>query len=773
MSSLSRKIWRIHITGVVQSVGFRPFIKNLGDEASLKGYVSNLGDAGVEIVINSSDAKKDKFISCITDQLPELAMITEIIETQIDDQIDFSTEFEIKQSKPSTSNSSGFSALPPDISICSFCKDDISNQQRRIDYPFTSCTDCGPRYATIIGLPYDRPLTSFSDFPLCEDCMTEYKFPANRRFHAQTTCCEVCGPNFEMYKWNEEWVHMPFSWEKVVSSLRQGKILSVMGLSGTHFVLDALNREVISSFRKMRRKQSDKPFAVMMESLNDVMEYCEVTDNDIKLLQSSRKPIVILPVKDPILWDKVSPGINSLGVMLPYSGFHYLLFSKGAPKVLIMTSANQPGIPMPIIANDVLESSVSISNIVLVHNRKIIQRNDDSVIRSHGDYHQIIRRSRGYTPQPFYVEQLKKHRQIVAFGSEENNTITYQKAGWILPSQHMGHIINLETQDFQKSTCDHLEKLFSFTPEVVLTDLHPEFLSTISAMNYSSDREIPIYAVQHHVAHVASLALDWGIGHDEPILAWVGDGFGYGNDGQAWGGELISIHDGNWDRVSSLIGIDYHGGDQNAKYPGRMLLNYLKTIGMPLDALSDNANRYFRHGEKEFEYLESRILNKKLITTSMGRFLDSFAVLLDICDRRTYRGEPAIKLEGLASIGNETIDVYPLVSQQGNMMVVDNTSILKTGIEHLETNLPADVALWVHKTLATSMGVISGKFAEKEGIKNVGFTGGVAYNQLITENYRDELMKFNIELLTHKNVPPGDGGISIGQIYYYGELQNE
>ncbi|OLS26617.1 MAG: Carbamoyltransferase HypF [Candidatus Heimdallarchaeota archaeon LC_2] len=773
MVKSSRKIWQIHINGVVQSVGFRPFIKNLGDNRLLRGYVRNLGGAGVEVVIETNESKKDEFISSIQNQLPELAIITNIDVKSIETDIEFLDKFEIKKSDVKNVNGSSFSAIPPDISICSNCTNDIFHQDRRIDYSFTSCTDCGPRYATIFGLPYDRPVTSFNDFPLCKDCINEYTEPSNRRFHAQTTCCVNCGPKYAMYRWTESWNEEEFNWNSIISGLKGGKIISIMGLSGTHFALDALNSLKVKEFRKLRRKHSDKPFAVMMKDLSEIEKYCFVSEIDVQILTSARKPIVILPVKDLNKWDDISPGLSSIGVMLPYSGFHHILFKKGAPSVLIMTSANRPGVPMPITPEKVMESSVSISDLVIVHNRKIIQRTDDSVIRSHGNNLLLIRRARGYTPQPFFVEQLMNTNEMIAFGSEENNTISFSKSGWVLPSQHLGHIANLESQEFQNSTVEHLSNLFYFNPKTIITDLHPDFTSTKSAHDYAIKKDIPFYSVQHHVAHASSLALDNNLGYEDSILAWVCDGFGYGSDGQAWGGELIEIDNGSWKRAASLIPIDYDGADQNAKFPARMLINYLKKIGLPLEFFNDNLNLYFPQGKREFEYLVNKKEDSKLTTTSLGRLLDSFSVLLESANQRSYDGEPAIKFEGLATIGKPIIDYKPAISRHGNMEVIDNLEIMRQGIEMMKSYKRQDIALWVHNTIGVTLGEIATNVSNETGIRNIGFSGGIAYNKLITQKFRAELQINNLNLLTHINLPPGDGGISTGQIYYHGVLKNE
>jgi hydrogenase maturation protein HypF len=576
-----------------------------------------------------------------------------------------------------------------------------------------------------------------------------------------------------MFEWKDQWVNIDFKWDYLVNKLIEGKIISVMGLSGSHFVMDALNSNRILEFRNLRRQQSDKPFAVMMKNIAEIEKYCHLTEQDKKLLHSVRKPIVILPVKDQPMWENISPGLESIGVMLPYTGFHHILFSKGAPSVLIMTSGNQPGIPMPIVPEDVLKSSESISDLVLVHNRKIIQRNDDSVIRSHGKYQLIIRRSRGYTPQPFFVEQLVNQPQFIAFGSEENNTLAFHKAGWVLPSQHLGHVTNLESQTFRTSTQNHIANLFKFAPELVLTDLHPDFLTTKSAEEFAEINGMPIYRIQHHVAHAASLALDHNIGRDEQLLTWVCDGFGYGPDGNAWGGELILIGDGAWERISSLSPIDYEGGDQNARYPARMLLNYLKAIDAPLDFLSNNAGSLFSHGIKEFNYLSNKKTRSNLTTSSLGRLLDCFAVLLGVTEKRSYRGEPAIKLEGLASRGTSSIDVNPKIGKHNNMDVVDNRKIMSEALDLMNSVTKENLAYWIHQTIGKTLGTIAGKQAEHKGITNIGFSGGVAYNKLITESLMLELDNFGINLLIHNKIPPGDGGISTGQIYYQGVLQNE
>ncbi len=783
--SLEKKNWSILVAGVVQSVGFRPFIKRLADKLGLKGYVQNLGDAGVKIMLFMATKEDvDNFVKRINEEKPDLAVILDIEIKSEESSIDknYENRFLIipSEKKKGMGDKTGFSALPPDISICNECIEDMKRPGRRFEYVFTSCTNCGPRYSAIIELPYDRPNTSFKNFPLCDDCLEEYINPDDRRFHAQTTCCSVCGPKYQMFLWkNNKWIKRPLNWRFVADSLKKGKIWAVMGISGTHFFLDALNQEIVSKFRNIRRKRSNKPFAVLMDSINTVKKYCFVSPEDEKLLSSVRRPIVILPVKNRELWDPVIPSLKSLGVMLPYTGIHHVLFWNEAPKALIATSANIPGIPMPIHPNGVFKVAENIAYGVLVHDRPIIQRVDDSLIRSFGKNHVIIRRSRGYVPQPLFHKEFTDTPNMLSVGAEENNTVSVFKNGWFIPSQHLGHIKNIEGLEFEKTTIQHLEKLFDIKPEVIIRDLHPTFQSSILAKEIAEQEKNIEYSVVHHVAHVASLGLDLGIKKEETILAWAVDGYGFGADGNAWGGELIFLRDDHWERRSSLIPINYLGGDLNAIYPGRMLSLYLLEMGLdPNEFLGGREEELFRHGTLELNYLKKAFYEGKrdILTTSLGRLLDSISALLGICTIRSYRGEPAMALEGVALRYEKEIDtdIFIIAGEDGTLKL-DNKSILREVLEMFLQREPVDfIAKWTHIAIARSMGelMLRTERSRKQQIDYFGITGGVAYNKIISLELSRFLKEQDVKLSFHNNIPPGDAGISVGQLFFIGRVIN-
>ncbi len=769
--------WIISLQGVVQSVGFRPFVKKLADAIGVRGYVRNLGDAGVEIgIANANESILKEFLRRLREEKPELAEILHLecrpADFSKEKRLWRDGEFRILPSLKQKGGSTGFSALPPDISICNNCLGDMKKQERRKMYAFTSCTDCGPRYSTITGVPYDRPRTSFAEFSLCPQCMEEYTNPSDRRFHAQTTCCIVCGPQYQAYLWEGKWREEKIAWGKIATRLKEGEIWAVMGIGGTHYYLNALNPDGIGRIRDIRRKKSNKPFAVMMRDLETVKKFCQISPEDTRQLLSVRRPIVILPVRDREMWEQVSPGLDTIGVMLPYTGVHHVLFWNGAPEALIATSANAPGIPMPIEPREVLATAKGIADGVLVHNRRIVQRIDDSVVKSFGSRHVIVRRSRGFVPQPLFHEDLSGI-QGVAMGAEENNTAAIVKNGWIIQTQHLGHVTNIEALEFEKRAIHHLLNLFNVKPEFVVVDLHPRFYSAELGRELAQKFGVPLCEVQHHAAHAYSLMVDHGLRRGDETIIWVCDGFGYGNDGQAWGGELIAVEEGNWERRASLRSVRYDGGDRNARYPARMFILY--ALEAKIDIQEILAKRPVEsnlpNGKLELDYLLSLGRKKpKLITSSMGRLLDALSVLLGAATTRSYRGEPAMRLEALALRGEERIPPNVFVSPgRKKRYELDSVGLFREAVNLSEQGHDnADVALWVHRSLAISMGEIARLLGEEMGIKRVGFSGGVGYNKIITEYLQQFTKRMGLEFLMHERIAPGDAGISAGQLFYAG-----
>lgn len=755
--------WHLQITGIVQSVGFRPRVKNIADQLSIHGYVRNLGNEGVEILIDDSEQRVQEFVNTLQEHKPELAEIFTIKRKIINSQHYY--DFQILSSQ-ATSSTTGFSPLPPDIAICDDCIKDLYNRHsQRYDYPFISCTNCGPRYSAIIKFPYDRENTAFRDFPLCATCYEEYTTPSDRRFHAQTTCCSNCGPHYKLLEKGNyiQQVTESIHWKMLVTEINAGKIVYMMGQGGAHFVANALNSSAVERLRKSKRKESMKPFAVMMKSMEVVEKYCNVTAEDCRLLQSSRRPIVILPIKDAsaLPYEYISPGLDTLGVVLPYSSLHFLLFKYNAAEVLILTSANKPGIPMPITAS-IDPNDWPQADFFLLHNREIVQRVDDSVVRSLGTQHPIIRRARGYTPQPIFHEELKELEMSIALGGSEVNTGAILSNGWATATQHIGTLKNVETLKFLNIAMDHLIDLYALQPKNILVDLHPTFLNRNLVPYYQQRfKDIQLYEVQHHKAHAYSLILDSGGSFNDSYLIWSVDGYGYGDDGMAWGTELFRIQQGEVSRVSSTQAINYFGGDINTTYPGRMLLSLLLHADIEPDKLLLNrAEQLFPQGNTEYQYLKRKFAEQPtMTTTSVARIMDAIAALLDITTRKSYRGEPAIRLEAVA---NQSKHMYDEVFVDRSDLQTDE--LIQAVIKMSNVASAADVAAFTHDSVANSLAELAKTHADQHSIDNIGFTGGVAYNRRIANRLTQNLTEYNF--LTHKSIPPGDGGISYGQIAY-------
>lgn len=770
MVDLEETIWRIHIEGIVQSVGFRPFIKNLADRMGIPGIVKNLGAEGVEILTKEERTRLDDFIELIHSEAPPLAEISTISIDKIQTSHSKlnSTTFEIAASEMNT-QSSVLAPIPPDISICIDCRGDIVTEGRRYQYPFTSCTNCGPRYTTIQSLPYDRERTSFMHFPLCDLCFEEYETPSNRRFHAQTTACSVCGPRYRLFKRKiTSWEEIEFSWSKLEKIINKGQILAAMGLGGTHYIVDAYDTPAISRLRSHRRMGSNKPFAVMVKDISTAKDIADITDEDAELLTSLRKPIVILPLIDHDDFPQVSPGLTTIGVMLPYSGFHHLLFDLGVSPVLLMTSANLPNLPMPITPQAVLDQSIQVAEYALVHDREIVQRIDDSVIRSFGTNHRIIRRARGFVPYPLFFPFPKELPPSLALGAEQVNTSAIAMNGKIVASQHIGDVTSVEMLEFQQSTIQHLRHLYRIdTFDHIAIDLHPSFLQ-----RHLLDQFITasLHEVQHHVAHTASLALDNGIRFDEPFLAWACDGYGYGIDGNGWGGELILLDgQGGWTREGTISPVSYRGGDTNALYPGRMLAYYILANDRdPMTFFKGKEHQFFRHGKQELEILLTQ--QDTTVTSSIGRFLDASSALLGISNVRSYRGEPAIRLEDVALRSSRTLEPTIYLKTSEGKKQVDTIALFDDIFQKYKTKSMStiDIAKYLHLSLGHSLADLGTQLAIDHDISHLGFTGGVAYNRIINNSMRDFTLEKGLQFLTHNTIPPGDAGISSGQIYEIG-----
>ena len=731
---------KILTQGIVQGVGFRPYVYRLATSLDLNGYVRNLGNV-VEIILEGSEI--ELFIKRLQNELPPIARIDSIEVLDIDES-NF-TDFKIIESSDSYS---GVSVIPPDIAICDSCLDEIRNPaDRRYKYPFNACTDCGPRFTVIDSVPYDREKTSMDEFPLCDDCLIEYRNPSNRRYHGEAICCSDCGPQMAIYEKNEL-IECDNPIRLGADKLREGKILAIKGIGGTHLVVDAYNDDAICELRS-RLKRPNQAFAVMSSDLNAVKRYAHLTSREIETITSNKRPIVILKKNENYDFpESLSPGLHNIGIMLPYSPMHYLLFDEGKIDTYVMTSANIPGEPMMIDNSEIVNG---ISDYSLIHNRKILNRCDDSVIRFRNNELSFIRRSRGYTPEPYTINYDVNDLNVLSLGPELDVTFCLATDAIAYPSQHIGNTNKLKTLNFLKNSIKHMKRITKICDiDAVACDLHPQFFTTKLAHEFGVD----VVPVQHHHAHAAALANDHEI--DEMIVI-AADGTGYGDDHTSWGGEILYTDIKSYERMGHLERQKMPGGDLATKYPVRMLLSILKD-----EELIKNYAGQFKYGEMEIKNIFKQI-DKGInvgVTTSTGRVLDSVSAALDICNERTYEGEASMKLESAAYYSTNDLEL-PLIIEDN---VLNTTEIVKEAVKlYLKGGKKADIANAVQKTIANGLSEIAIDSADKKGLSDIGATGGVFYNEAITDACKNYIESNGYNFIQHKNTCCGDGSVSLGQ----------
>ncbi|MBR2556865.1 MAG: carbamoyltransferase HypF [Methanobrevibacter sp.] len=735
---------KILTQGIVQGVGFRPYIYRLASELNLKGYVRNLGNV-VEIILEGENI--DSFIERLPKELPPIAKITDIKVEDIGKR-DYS-DFTIIESSDSYS---GISVIPPDIAICDACLSEIRNpKDRRYKYPFNACTDCGPRFTVIESVPYDRDKTSMDEFPLCDNCMEEYTEPLNRRYHGEAICCSDCGPQMEIYDKNSL-IECENPIKKGAEILKDGKILAIKGIGGTHLVVDAYNDEAITELRT-RLNRPNQAFAVMSKDLKSVQNYAQLSEKEIKTITSNKRPIVILKKNDDYPFpDSLSPGLHNIGVMLPYSPMHYLLFDEGDIDTYVMTSANIPGEPMMIKNEEIISG---ISDYSLVHNRQILNRCDDSVIRFRNNELSFIRRSRGYTPEPYTINYDVNDLNVLALGPELDVTFSIAKNDIAYPSQHIGNTNKPKTLNFLKEAIENMEKITKINEfDIIACDMHPHFFTTRLAHELGEKYGAKVLPVQHHHAHSVALANDSAI--DEMIVI-AADGVGYGSDKTSWGGEILYTDIKSFERLGSLESQLMPGGDVATRYPARMLASILKD-----PELIKPYSNYFKYGEIEikniFKQIEAGINVGK--TTSTGRVLDSMAVALEICHERTYEGECSMKLESSAYYSTKDLEI-PVIIEDNQL---NTTEILREVVRLYQNGeKKADVASAGQTAVASGLSQLAIKAADSKKLADIGATGGVFYNEAITNTVKNYIENNDYNFIQHKNTCAGDGSVSLGQ----------
>jgi len=744
----------VTVSGIVQGVGFRPFVYRIAVENELRGYVRNRADASVEIVVEGSESNVKRFLQDLRQKKPPLARIHSM-ETKFSEEKKEFDKFSVLRSSVKAELSG--SVIPPDVSICENCLRELRDaKDARHDYFFITCTDCGPRYTIIEGLPYDRANTTMQEFKMCSFCQKEYTEPASRRFHAQTVACPTCGPKAHLANNKGKTISNKDPIREAGKLLAEGYVLAIKGYGGFHVATATTQDKPIVRLRAVKHR-SQKPFAIMARDLRTAKSFALVSEKESDLLTSHIRPIVLLKKSsDYFLSDLIAPGLHNVGVMLPYTGLHYLLFDNVREPAFVMTSANPPNEPIVTDNDEAVRKLGGVVDYFLFHDRLIAQRCDDSVIRVHREDVNFIRRSRGFAPEPVRLKQAVD-KCVLALGGELNAASCVLLGDKAFLSQHVGDVENLETLRFLRSASEHLLRLTNSKPDIIACDLHPKFTTTQLAKDWADELGVPVIQVQHHHAHGAALVAEHGL---DEIIAIVCDGYGYGLDSEAWGGEVLYCNrHGEFRRVGHLEPQPMVGGDLATRYPVRMAAGILSKA-VQIDEWLVANNVHLPHGKKEAEVIIQQ-LNKgsSPLTSSCGRVLDAVSALLGICYERTYEGEPAMKLEATATNGKEALKLQPIV--KGN--VVDTTVMVNQVFNRQKAQGSSDLAFSAQQYLAQGLAQVAVDEARRLGVPVIGFSGGVAYNEHITQAIERGVEGSGLRFVAHKSVPAGDGGVSFGQ----------
>lgn len=781
MAAISRQ--RITVTGVVQGVGFRPFVYGLAQRMNVSGFVGN-DSHGVFIEVEGAIHALEAFCNALVAEAPPLAYIDEVTTVPIPAQA--GTEFFIVQSQAQPLHGT---LISPDLTLCDDCLLELFDPaNRRYRYPFINCTNCGPRFTITKDIPYDRPLTTMAPFPMCSACQAEYENPLDRRFHAQPNACPRCGPQLT-FQWSTAAAAADGTEEAVqdaallaaLALLRGGGIVAIKGIGGFHLACAATDEQAVQQMRQ-RKGRIDKPFAVMAADLETVRRFAHVSADEAALLTSRARPIVLLRKKEPSsIAASVAPGNHCIGVMLPYSPLHHLLFAtpdrqSGAahqPSVLVMTSGNYASEPIVRHNDEAVRQLAPLVDAFLLHNRDIYVPCDDSVMRVFGGQELPIRRSRGYAPfpvkLPFAVEPT------LAVGGELKSTFCLAHERFAFMSQHMGDMENLETLAAFEQAVAHFEALFRISPQQLVCDMHPRYLSTQWAQRWLAQERWPgarLLQVQHHHAHVASMMAENELDGAMPVLGVCFDGTGYGPDGTIWGGEVLLADYGGYQRLAHLKPLPLPGGDAAVKRPYRLALAWLWACGIPWDeelppvAACPPSERSVlqRQLERSFNCVQ---------TSSMGRLFDVVAALVGVRQTITYEAQAAVELEALAAAAEEE-DVGNLYSfgwdrasaNLAHPMVLDPSPLLRAIVgDVLAGAAPGVVARRFHLAVAEMVAQLCVQLVQqsKQQIAAVALSGGVFQNVHLLEQTTARLHNAGLRTLTHRQVPANDGGLALGQ----------
>jgi hydrogenase maturation protein HypF len=752
---------QVEVSGIVQGVGFRPYIYRLATERHLVGTISNTSGGVIIEIQGPAETVKD-FISHLPQEAPPLSRITELKTRDLP--LNGDHEFRIV---PSHGDEPVRTLISPDVATCEDClREMFDPTDRRYRYPFINCTNCGPRFTITHSIPYDRPFTSMAPFKMCPACQAEYENPANRRFHAQPNACWDCGPQLAF--WDNKGVVLD-SVDPIAASiqaLREGKIIAVKGLGGFHLAADATNAEAVALLRE-RKRRVGKPFAVMVPDLAVAETICDVSAEEAEVLQSIQRPIVLLRrrMNESGISSDVAPGNNYLGVFLPYTPIHYLLFKQGKFAALVMTSGNLSEEPIAIANDEALRRLSGLADFFLVHNREILLRCDDSVVRvlsSSEDWHastpQQLRRSRGFVPVPVFLHE--EAPSVLAVGGELKNTICLTKGKHAFLSQHVGDLENLESYNFFEEAIAHLQKVLEIKPELIAYDLHPDYFSTKWALKRS---DLPLIGVQHHHAHIASCMAENHL--EGKVIGFALDGTGYGTDGNIWGGEVLIVGYKDFERAAHFDYVPLPGGAAAIHEPWRMAVSYLAHhFGSDFRKLKLPFLQEI--GEAKLD-LVLRMIDRRInspLTSSCGRLFDAVAAIAGIRNQVSYEAQVAIELE--MAIGpelNENAYRFETI-QRDDTLIISSRRMFEDLIEDVSRKTPiSEISRKFHNGLVNIFVEMARTLRDHTSLNRVCLSGGTFNNLYLTTHIIPALTAADFEVFTQNEVPAGDGGLSLGQ----------
>jgi hydrogenase maturation protein HypF len=751
----------VHIKGLVQGVGFRPFVYRLANRNHIYGWVEN-GNDGVRIHAEGVEEDLGNFKKELSKEAPAASQILDIVVQS--DVFQHHKNFIIRKS---ADYSDEITEISPDIALCDECLADIKRQPHRIDYPFINCTNCGPRFSIIRGLPYDRSKTTMEPFKMCPECEREYMDVLDRRFHAQPVACAHCGPHYELIHSGIIYTGIDNILDEASNLILSGKILAIKGMGGFHLACDAMNETAVGMLRH-RKNREGKPFAVMFRNMEETRKFMETCKEEEDALSSWQRPIVIIKNRNLNfrLAKSVSNGFDTTGVMLPYMPIHYLLFERLNIPAIVLTSGNLSDEPVIIENKEAIERLASVTDNFLLYNREIYNRTDDSVMMLSGNHMRLIRRSRGFAPSP--VNLSINADGIFAAGAELVNCFCLGKGQKAIMSQHIGDLKNLETLDFYTESLHRFIEMFRIKPQLVVSDLHPDYLSTRFAEEFASENgALPCIRIQHHHAHLAACMAEHGL--DEKVIGFSLDGVGYGSDGNIWGFEVMECDLLDFERKVHLEYVPQPGGDMANFEPWRMALAYLhKYVDKDLESIELPFIQKIDH--EKIRIIKAAIENNinSPLTSSAGRLFDAVAALTGICNQSSFHAEAPMRLENMMDL-SET-GYYDFAFDD----IIDPRLLINGIVRDLLKKVPVQkISTRFHRSIVEVIIQIAGKLKAESGINKVVLSGGTFQNRFILSECEKKLQNINFQVYTHRKFPGNDGGIALGQLIIAAKRRQE